>query len=115
MLRALVEQAAHMALARRPPDPGLLHHADRGSQYSVPIYQELLARVRGRGEYEQLKRQLVQNRVSAWWLHPERVSRSDVTLLCASTDCEGTGARLLARSERWLRVGYGRGTLECVP
>ncbi len=28
---ALVEQAARMALARRRPAPGLLHHSDRGS------------------------------------------------------------------------------------
>jgi transposase InsO family protein len=29
---ALVEQAARMALVRRHPEPGLLHHSDRGSQ-----------------------------------------------------------------------------------
>jgi len=40
---ALVEQAAHMALARRHPDPGLLHHSDRGSQYTAADYRELLA------------------------------------------------------------------------
>ena len=28
----LVEQAARMALTRRHPEPGLLHHSDRGSQ-----------------------------------------------------------------------------------
>ena len=32
---ALVEQAALMALARRHPEPGLLHHSDRGSQYTL--------------------------------------------------------------------------------
>jgi transposase InsO family protein len=42
--RTLVEQAARMALARRPPDPCLPHHADRGSQYTAPTYQELLAK-----------------------------------------------------------------------
>lgn len=39
---ALVEQAAHMALARRQPEPGLLHHADRGSQYTAADSRELL-------------------------------------------------------------------------
>ena len=29
---ALVEQAARMALTRRHPEPGLVHHSDRGSQ-----------------------------------------------------------------------------------
>jgi putative transposase len=40
---ALVEQAARMALARRQPEPGLLHHSDRGSQYTATDYRELLA------------------------------------------------------------------------
>ena len=44
MLRVLVEQAARMALALRPPDPCFLQHADRGSQYTGPTHQELLAK-----------------------------------------------------------------------
>jgi len=40
---ALVEQAARMALARRHPEPGLLHHSDRGSQYTAQDYRALLA------------------------------------------------------------------------
>lgn len=39
----LVLRALHMALARRQPDPGLLHHSDRGSQYTSGAYQALLA------------------------------------------------------------------------
>lgn len=39
----LVEQAACMALLRRQPKPGLLHHSDRGSQYTATDYQQLLA------------------------------------------------------------------------
>jgi putative transposase len=39
----LVEQACVMALARRRPEPGLLHHSDRGSQYTCQDYQALLA------------------------------------------------------------------------
>jgi transposase InsO family protein len=39
----LVEQAARMALARRHPEPGLLHHSDRGSHYTAADYRELLA------------------------------------------------------------------------
>jgi putative transposase len=39
----LVEQAVRMALARRHPEPGLLHHSDRGSQYTAADYRELLA------------------------------------------------------------------------
>jgi putative transposase len=39
---ALVQKALHMALGRRQPAMGLLHHSDRGSQYSCPAYQRLL-------------------------------------------------------------------------
>lgn len=39
----LVDQAARMALARRQPEPGLLHHSDRGSPYTATDYRELLA------------------------------------------------------------------------
>ena len=39
----LVEQALQMALLRRHPAAGLLHHSDRGSQYTSGVYQSLLA------------------------------------------------------------------------
>ena len=38
----LVVQALHMAIARRRPQAGLLHHADRGSTYTSESYQALL-------------------------------------------------------------------------
>jgi putative transposase len=34
--------ALKMALARRRPKAGLLHHSDRGSQYTSQAYQQLL-------------------------------------------------------------------------
>jgi len=34
--------ALQMALAQRRPQPGLIHHTDRGPQYSTPAYRELL-------------------------------------------------------------------------
>ena len=43
-LRAdLVADALRMALARRSPGAGLLHHSDRGVQYASDDYQHLLA------------------------------------------------------------------------
>ena len=39
----LAEAALTMALWRRKPEPGFLHHSDRGSQYAAGIYQRLLA------------------------------------------------------------------------
>ena len=38
----LVCAAWHMALGRRRPSPGLIHHSDRGSQYTSAGYQSLL-------------------------------------------------------------------------
>ncbi len=38
----LVVQALEMALARRRPEAGLLHHSDRGSTYTSQSYQALL-------------------------------------------------------------------------
>ena len=40
---SLVEDALKMAVARRQPEAGLLHHTDRGSQYACGEYRELLA------------------------------------------------------------------------
>jgi transposase InsO family protein len=39
---ALVTEALKMALWRRRPPPGLIHHSDRGSQYACHAYQDLL-------------------------------------------------------------------------
>ena len=40
---ALVQEALQMALGRRKPAEGLIHHSDRGSQYACNAYQALLA------------------------------------------------------------------------
>lgn len=39
----LVESALRMALLRRQPEPGLLHHSDRGSQYAASDYRQVLS------------------------------------------------------------------------
>lgn len=41
--RQLAQDALAMALGRRRPDPGLLHHSDRGSQYACADYQDLMS------------------------------------------------------------------------
>jgi putative transposase len=43
---ALVEDACHMALAACCPGDSLLHHADRGSQYTSLAYQKLMTKAR---------------------------------------------------------------------
>ena len=40
----VVNAALHLALGRRHPAPGLIHHSDRGVQYASGEYQRLLAR-----------------------------------------------------------------------
>lgn len=40
--RSLLIHALQMALARRNPAPGLIHHSDRGAQYSSAEYRRLL-------------------------------------------------------------------------
>jgi transposase InsO family protein len=45
----LVQQALVMALGRRQPSVGLIHHSDRGSQYACTAYQHLLAQYGIRG------------------------------------------------------------------
>jgi transposase InsO family protein len=42
MQTELVSDALSMAIARRAPEPGLLHHSDRGVQYASDDYQHLL-------------------------------------------------------------------------
>ncbi len=49
METSLVEAALEMAIGRRQPPPGLLHHSDRGSQYASQAYQTLLQRHQMRG------------------------------------------------------------------
>jgi len=39
----LALRALHMALQRRQPGPGLMHHTDRGSQYASGDYQRVLS------------------------------------------------------------------------
>ena len=43
MSKELVINALRMARFRRKPEPGLIHHRDRGSQYCSHDYQTLLA------------------------------------------------------------------------
>lgn len=42
--RHLVIDALTMAIKRRGPGPGLIHHSDRGSQYASADFQDLLAK-----------------------------------------------------------------------
>jgi putative transposase len=42
MTKELALDALRMAIAKRQPIPGLIHHTDRGSQYASGAYQKLL-------------------------------------------------------------------------
>lgn len=43
MRTELVETALNMAVQHHRPQPGTLHHSDRGSQYTSAVYQQALA------------------------------------------------------------------------
>lgn len=77
----LVLDALRMAIERRRPKPGLIHHSDRGCQYTSHAFRDLLARhqirqsMSGRGDcydnapteslWSTLKRELVHTRTFA--------------------------------------------------
>ena len=42
--RSLTLSALEMAISQRQPEPGLIHHSDRGSQYACGDYQAALQR-----------------------------------------------------------------------
>ena len=42
MTIAMVKQALMMAIGRRQPEPGLIHHSDQGIQYACDEYRQLL-------------------------------------------------------------------------
>jgi transposase InsO family protein len=42
MTVGIVKDALFMAIGRRNPDAGLIHHSDRGSQYACNEYRDLL-------------------------------------------------------------------------
>ena len=42
MTKRLVLEALEMAVGRRHPEPGLIHHSDRGSQYACGDYPRAL-------------------------------------------------------------------------
>jgi len=44
MQQDLTSAALSMAVARRNPEPGVIHHSDRGSQYASHAYRDALAR-----------------------------------------------------------------------
>jgi putative transposase len=44
MTADIVSEALTMAWFRRRPEPGLIHHSDRGSQYASGVFQALLAK-----------------------------------------------------------------------
>ncbi len=44
MPQELTIAALEMAITNRRPEPGLVHHSDRGSQFAARAYRRLLAR-----------------------------------------------------------------------
>lgn len=69
---SLVTQALHMALVSRKPQTGLMHHSDRGSQYSSEGYQPPPSLLGHLGQHESDGRLLRQCRHGAVLWHTQR-------------------------------------------
>jgi transposase InsO family protein len=72
MAQELTLVALRMAITNRRPAPGLLHHADRGSQYAAHDYRRLLAR-------HGMRCSMVGKAIAATtsWTCPKKVESSD--------------------------------------
>jgi putative transposase len=92
----MVQEALHMALGRRKPSAGLMHHSDRGSQYACHAYQRLLG-THGIGCSVSRKGECLDNAVAERFfgsLKRERTARGGYSnlrvshrILCSEVSC----------------------------
>ena len=83
----IVSDALRAALSRRHPEPGLLHHSDRGSQYASRDFQELLddhgvvCSMSRRGDcYDNAPTESFFGKLKQEWVHGEDyVTRAEAT------------------------------------
>lgn len=96
----LVTAALEMAVARRNPPSGLLHHSDRGSQYTSDVYQQALDRL-----------QAVQSMSEAGECWDNAVQKSFFATLKTEMGLgEAQWGRPQTRTEvfKWIEVFYNR-------
>jgi len=89
----IAEDALQPAIARRIPDPGLIHHSDRGSQYAASKYRRLLE---AHGLVSSMSRSgnLLDNAVA------ERFFRT------LKSECQVNWKEMAVREVRWNIVDY---------
>ncbi len=100
-LRAeLALDALAMALHARRPPPGLVHHTDRGGQYTARVYQDALA---ARGVVSSMSR-------AGECLDNTMAESFFATLKAELVDTQAWATRAAARSAifEWLEVWYNR-------
>lgn len=96
----LVMDALNMAWQRRQPEAGLLHHSDRGSQYTSEVYRQALERLKAV--------QSMSNKGECW---DNAVQESFFSTLKVELDLRRPRApRAQTRSEvfEWIEVFYNR-------
>ena len=96
----LVTAALNMAWQRRQPEAGLLHHSDRGSQYSSEVYRQALERLEAV--------QSMSNKGQCW---DNAVQESFFSTLKVELDLrQARGTRAQTRSDvfEWIEVFYNR-------
>ena len=86
MTQELTTNALNMAILNRRPAAGLMHHSDRGSQYTSHLYQQLLRVYRARPSFsrtgscfDNAAMESFFGSLKSEWLHHQRfASRQEV-------------------------------------
>jgi putative transposase len=77
--------ALHMALGRRRPAAGWIHHSDRGSQYTASIYQRRLRELGALGSMSR-KGDCYDNAVAESFFHSLKVELGDEMPFCSRAE-----------------------------
>lgn len=96
----LVTQALHMALSRRQPRAGLLHHSDRGSQYASATYRQALQRLEAV--------QSMSRKGDCWDNSVQESFFATLKTELALSKARGTRASTRTEVFEWIEVFYNR-------
>lgn len=96
----LVTQALQMALSRRQPRAGLLHHSDRGSQYASATYRQALQRLEAV--------QSMSRKGDCWDNSVQESFFATLKTELALSKARGTRASTRTEVFEWIEVFYNR-------
>lgn len=96
----LVTEALQMALSRRQPGAGLLHHSDRGSQYASVAYRQALQRLEAV--------QSMSRKGDSWDNSVQESFFATLKTELALSKARGTRASTRTEVFEWIEVFYNR-------